>query len=430
MLRNDMALASKGDRVRQGGQFCSAINCQNGRFKLTSKGKRFHNFPKDEERCKIWMDFTRRKDFDHLTPSDVYGKGYCLCSDHFEESQYNCPTQKKSLVWNAVPTVFSIPNPPCKVTSSRKRPMDRMSKPTSAKQPRILQKAVVLHEEQADIAVEPACSRTVPDSPTKAELKMEITNLKEKLSSLMEELNKKETKKHSRNRGSQKKAEKASILKQLSTILPSESMTFFTSQLRENNKSKNGYRWTENDKALDEIFSSHPVSTNTSVSTDTLNSSESISKCMEANTWLTKTEGNDDINLQPLSKPTENKHPCPVKNKRPVKRTSKTGTGCPKIVLKTIKMEDNPDIGNIGMTSSTPREQYMDASCLYNVGALDQLPYTIACPVDSSASSEEECPALSTQLGVCDVTEEAVTERLSPSYSTSRDSNNKKNMQP
>ncbi|XP_025116165.1 general transcription factor II-I repeat domain-containing protein 2-like [Pomacea canaliculata] len=62
-----------------------------------------------------------------------------------------------------------------------------MSKPTSAKQPRISQKAVVLHEERADIAVEPACSITVPDSPTKAELKMAITNLKEKLSSLMEE---------------------------------------------------------------------------------------------------------------------------------------------------------------------------------------------------------------------------------------------------
>lgn len=68
------------------------------------------------------------------------------------------------------------------------------------------------------------------------------------------------------------------------------------------------------------------------------------------------------------------------------------------------------------MTSSTPREQYLDASCLYKVGALDQLPYTVACPVDSSASSEEECPALSTQLGVCDVTEEAVTERLSPRH--------------
>lgn len=82
-------------------------------------------------------------------------------------------------------------------------------------------------EEQADIAVEPSCSLTVPDSPTKAELQMEITNLKEKLSSLMEELEKKETKKRSRNRRSQKKAKKATILKQLSTILPSESMTFF-----------------------------------------------------------------------------------------------------------------------------------------------------------------------------------------------------------
>ena len=35
---------------------------------------------------------------------------------HFEDGQYNCPREKKRLVWNAVPTLFIIPNPPPKVT--------------------------------------------------------------------------------------------------------------------------------------------------------------------------------------------------------------------------------------------------------------------------------------------------------------------------
>ena len=56
------------------------------------------------------MQFTRRKDFDGLEPSDIHGKGYFLCSDHFEDSQNNCPWEKKRLVWNAVPTLFSTPN--------------------------------------------------------------------------------------------------------------------------------------------------------------------------------------------------------------------------------------------------------------------------------------------------------------------------------
>ncbi|XP_025090132.1 uncharacterized protein LOC112561716 [Pomacea canaliculata] len=104
MLGNDMTQASEGDRLRQSGQFCSAINCQSARFKLSPERKHFHSFPKDDERCKIWMNFTRRKYFDHLTLSDVYRK-----------------------------------------------------------------------EEQADIAVEPACSRTGPDAPTKAELKLNLS---------------------------------------------------------------------------------------------------------------------------------------------------------------------------------------------------------------------------------------------------------------
>ena len=57
------------------------------------------------------MQFTRRKKTDGLELSNIHGKGYFLCSDHFEDDQYNCLWEKKRLVWNAVPALFSIPNP-------------------------------------------------------------------------------------------------------------------------------------------------------------------------------------------------------------------------------------------------------------------------------------------------------------------------------
>jgi hypothetical protein len=42
-----------------------------------------------------------------------------MCSDHFEDSQFmNCVTKEK-LRWDAVPTIFSVPNPPKRLQSVR-----------------------------------------------------------------------------------------------------------------------------------------------------------------------------------------------------------------------------------------------------------------------------------------------------------------------
>lgn len=48
---------------------------------------------------------------------DVYEISSNLCSDHFQESQYNFPLLIKSwsFVWDAVGTIFSIPCPPSKI---------------------------------------------------------------------------------------------------------------------------------------------------------------------------------------------------------------------------------------------------------------------------------------------------------------------------
>ena len=46
-----------------------------------------------------------------------------MCTKHFEDSQFMNPKKKDAgLVWNAVPTLFDIPNKPKPVTLKRKAP--------------------------------------------------------------------------------------------------------------------------------------------------------------------------------------------------------------------------------------------------------------------------------------------------------------------
>src|SRR6218665_890348 len=45
-----------------------------------------------------------------------------LCANHFEESQFMNSQRQDSSVWNAVPTLFNVPNPPKMLLFSRKPP--------------------------------------------------------------------------------------------------------------------------------------------------------------------------------------------------------------------------------------------------------------------------------------------------------------------
>jgi len=47
-----------------------------------------------------------RADLDHMTP-DQLRKNYVLCGSHFEDSQF-ANVLHKTLVWNAVPTLFDV----------------------------------------------------------------------------------------------------------------------------------------------------------------------------------------------------------------------------------------------------------------------------------------------------------------------------------
>ena len=74
------------------------------------------------------MQNCRRKDLLGKSAEQLHQCGYHLCSEHFEPNQFNVPTERKRLVWNAIPTLFKVPNPPAKVTPSRPAPKERSSK--------------------------------------------------------------------------------------------------------------------------------------------------------------------------------------------------------------------------------------------------------------------------------------------------------------
>jgi len=52
---------------------------------------------------------------------DYVHKNCCLCDKHFEDSQF-MNSSRKRLVWNAVPSLFDVANPPQSVDVKRKLP--------------------------------------------------------------------------------------------------------------------------------------------------------------------------------------------------------------------------------------------------------------------------------------------------------------------
>jgi len=72
-------------------------------------------------RCRKWLVNCRRKDLDcHMKKLSHLRANYRLCSDHFEESQFMNMKTKDRLTWNAVPTLFEVPNPPHRLQSSHR----------------------------------------------------------------------------------------------------------------------------------------------------------------------------------------------------------------------------------------------------------------------------------------------------------------------
>ncbi|XP_067006391.2 uncharacterized protein [Anabrus simplex] len=100
------------------GNICSAINCYNNQ--KNSPALSFFRFPKNPERSRKWLINCRRNDLSNKDASYLY-HNIKLCSDHFEDNQF-MNSQKKKLVWNAVPTIFYVPIKPPRATMKRKLP--------------------------------------------------------------------------------------------------------------------------------------------------------------------------------------------------------------------------------------------------------------------------------------------------------------------
>ena len=75
-------------------------------------------------RCRHWVQASLR---DYLRDkSTEYLSANCkLCADHFEPGQFMNSQYRTKLVWNSVPTVFQVPNPPRPIDGAWKPPKKR-----------------------------------------------------------------------------------------------------------------------------------------------------------------------------------------------------------------------------------------------------------------------------------------------------------------
>ncbi len=94
--------------------YCAAIHCHNSR--KGNAGMSFFRFPiKEPERCAKWIQNLRRQDVKKQKDC----RNLLLCPTHFEPEMFL--RKDRSLLWNAIPTIFpGIPNPPPRVTSARR----------------------------------------------------------------------------------------------------------------------------------------------------------------------------------------------------------------------------------------------------------------------------------------------------------------------
>uniref|UniRef100_A0A1A8S7Z0 Protein-kinase, interferon-inducible double stranded RNA dependent inhibitor, repressor of (P58 repressor) b n=1 Tax=Nothobranchius rachovii TaxID=451742 RepID=A0A1A8S7Z0_9TELE len=98
--------------------FCAAPNCTR---KSTQSDLAFFRFPRDPERCRIWVENCRRADLEAKS-SDQLNKHYRLCAKHFDPALV-CKTSPYRTVLKdtAIPTIFDL-------TSHLKNPYTRHRK--------------------------------------------------------------------------------------------------------------------------------------------------------------------------------------------------------------------------------------------------------------------------------------------------------------
>lgn len=85
--------------------FCAAPNCTR---KSTESDLAFFRFPRDPERCRLWVENCRRADLEAKT-SDQLNKHYRLCAKHFDPAMvYKTSPYRTVLKDTAIPTIFDL----------------------------------------------------------------------------------------------------------------------------------------------------------------------------------------------------------------------------------------------------------------------------------------------------------------------------------
>ena len=121
-INNFVVLEKEIEKKQSNGQWCSAINCTNNR--AANRDMSFFRFPKDKDRCKRWVINSRRQDLLNKS-SDQLFKSNVLCANHFENSQFTSLKKIRLKRQKAIPTLFSISNPPARIQPMRKLPTKR-----------------------------------------------------------------------------------------------------------------------------------------------------------------------------------------------------------------------------------------------------------------------------------------------------------------
>ena len=183
-------------------------------------------FPKDEQRCKKWVQNTRHEDIRNIPSHKLYS--YELCSNHFEDSQFTDKEKKNRLIRNAVPTLFNVPNPPSKVTPTRS---------LKVRQLRTQKKKDIQHSE-ASVTASPLIEVETVDTPRKRKLKRKVKALCTKLWRKMN------CKKLSRKRALN------NLITQLKVYLPIQTVNFIGRQILLHQSKTAGRRYAITDKMM------------------------------------------------------------------------------------------------------------------------------------------------------------------------------------
>ncbi|KAG7472219.1 hypothetical protein MATL_G00106530 [Megalops atlanticus] len=134
---------------------CSAYNCTN-RYSSKNPDLTFHRFPFSKPSVlKQWLDNIGREDFQPK-------RHMVICSHHFTPDCFSGLGNRKNLLWNAVPTVFTFPPSNTKRRKSRKKLKKQLSHSFPEWEELLLEKAESQRQEvDQDVCVTPVSAEGI-----------------------------------------------------------------------------------------------------------------------------------------------------------------------------------------------------------------------------------------------------------------------------